>query len=173
MSSPHFSKTIISHILSSPQISHILLHFLSPAHLFLDPSPPHSILGLLYISWTYQTLSSTLGPLKCPFPLIGMLHTLIFSRLVPSCFPCLLFQLRFSERLSLWSKDAPNSVTLLHNYLFYCLSSTYQYLILSIYFSPVSTRIKLHDSVTLPALPTWFTSVSSTPKSEPWVLRLG
>lgn len=164
---------MISHILCSPQISHILLHFLSPAHLFLDPSPPHSILDLLYSSWTCQTLSSTLGPLKLPFPLTGMLHTPIFSRLVPSCFSCLLFQLKFSEGLSLSSKDAPNSVTLLHSSLFYGFSSIYQYLMLSVCFSPVSTWIKLHDSMTLPTLPAWFTSVSSTHKSEPGVLRKG
>lgn len=90
-----------------------------------------------------------------------MLHTLIFSRLVPSCFSCLLFQLKFSESLSLSSKDAPNSLSCT---TFYCLSSIDQYLILSIYFSPVFAWIKLHDSLTLSTLPIWFTSVSSAPK---------
>ena len=70
-----FSKTRISHIFCSPQISHILFRLLSPAylfHFFPDPSLPYSVLHL-YIPLMYQILSSPLEPLKFPFPLIGML----------------------------------------------------------------------------------------------------
>lgn len=88
---------IISHILCFPQICHILLHFLSPAHLshFLDPFPPHSILDLPYIPVIYQSLSVALEPLKFPFPLMGPLHSPICTGLIiPSRLSCLLFQLK-------------------------------------------------------------------------------
>lgn len=88
-----FSKTRISHIFCSPQISHILFRLLSPAYFFYffpDPSLPPSILHL-YIPLMYQILSSPLEPLKFPFPLIGMITA---SSSVPSAFSNLLSQFR-------------------------------------------------------------------------------
>uniref|UniRef100_A0A2K6LZS2 Deoxynucleoside kinase domain-containing protein n=1 Tax=Rhinopithecus bieti TaxID=61621 RepID=A0A2K6LZS2_RHIBE len=95
----------------SLQISHLLLHFLSPAylsHIFPDPSPPHSILHLRQIPLTFQTLSYALRFLKLPFPLLGMLHILILIGLIAFCllYFCLSSNIKFSERLFLSSKDA-------------------------------------------------------------------
>lgn len=73
-----------------------------------SPSPPHSIVYLLYIPRTHQALSSASGPLKFSFPLIGMLHTRIFTRRVSSC----LFVLSLSSNVKFFLlQRCCNSIT--------------------------------------------------------------